>query len=93
MKPLPDDLPLTNDQGPNHRIWASGSPALCRQAKSQGHEVEILFCTGHRLLRREVDGLRLTGTFFFTGFAIEAAIAACAAANRAIATRKGEQLT
>ena len=93
MKPLPDDLALANHQGPNHRIWACRSPALFRQAKGQGHEAEISLRAGHRLLRREVDVLRGAGDVFPAGFALDSAIAACAAANRAIATRKGEQLT
>ncbi len=93
MKPLPDDLALANDQGSDHGIWACCSTAPCRQAKGHDHEVKIVLCTGHRLLGREVDGLRATLDFFPAGFAFEAAIAACAAASRAIATRKGEQLT
>lgn len=93
MKPLPDDLALTDHQGSNHWIWACRSLALRRQAESHGHEVEILLSTGHRFLRREVVGLLTTRAFFAAGFELVVAIAACAADNRAIATRKGEQLT
>ncbi len=93
MIPPSNDLALTNHQGPDHRIRTCRSPALCRQAKGQGHEAEIVCSVGHRLLRRKVDGLRAAGDFFPAGFVLDSAIAAWAAANRAIATRKGEQLT
>lgn len=103
MKPLPDDLALANDQGADHRIWADCSLAFRCQAKGQSHEVGILLCAGHRLLRVVRDEPRLgravtarardAGAFFFAGFTLDAAMAACAAANLAIATRKGEQLT
>lgn len=95
MKPLPDNLALPNDQGSYHRIWAGCALPLRRQAKGQRHEMQILLCSGHRLLRRADDGFRAVGAFFFTGFVLDAAaaMAACAAASRAIATRNGEQLT
>lgn len=99
METPPDDFALTNHQGSDHRIRACRSPALRRLAKGQSHEAEILLGAGHRRVRRDVDGfrdfdgLRATLVFFPTDFALDSAMAACAAANRAIATRKGEQLT
>jgi hypothetical protein len=116
MKTLADDPALFDDDGTDHRIRTRRSLALHRQAKGQGHIVEISCAVGHRFLRlpegRLEAGLAcfkdfdtfpdftvaLADTFaaFFGAagdLASAAAIAACAAANRAIATRNGEQLT
>lgn len=92
---MADDLPLLDNDGADHWIWACRSPALHRQAERRCHEVEILLSTGHRFLRRVVEDLRagLADRDFFTGTAADTLMAACAAANRAIATRNGEQLT
>lgn len=99
VKTLPDDRALLNHHGADHRIRACRSLSFRRQAKGEGHEAEILLSAGHRRVRRDVDdlrdfdGLRVTLAFFPAGFALDSAMAACAAASRAIATRKGEQLT
>lgn len=116
MKTPADDPALFDDDGTDHRIRARRALALRRQAKGQGHIVEISCTVGHRFLRLPegrlgagLDSFKDFDTFAdftaaladtFTIFlgaagdlASAAAIAACAAANRAIATRKGEQLT
>jgi hypothetical protein len=93
VKTLPDDPVSLDNHCADHRIRTGRIPALRRQTKGQSHEVEVSLSAGHRLLRREADGFRDAAGFFPAGFAREAAMAACAAANRAIATRKGEQLT
>ena len=115
MKTLADDPALFDDDGADHRIRACRSLALRRQAKGQGHIVEILCTISHRFLRLPTDSLDAGFARFdddkdvfldfavFTravaalldkaGLADVSAMAACAAASLAIATRNGEQLT
>jgi len=58
MKTLADDPALFDDDSADHRIRARRSTALRRQAKGQGHIMEILCTVGHRFLRLPTDVLR-----------------------------------
>ena len=104
MEPGSYDLAVLHHQGADHRIRAGCSLAFRRQAKGQGHVLEILRAGRHRFLRVTRDRLRIARADFVDfareteaaradGLAAASANAAWAAANLAIATRKGEQLT
>ena len=103
VKTLPDDPALTNHYRSDHRIRACRFPALRRQAKGQGHVVQVPSVTTHRALRvtrdRRRRGCDLVGfirdeiVVLMDFLASASDRAACAAANLAIATRYGEQLT
>ena len=103
MKTLPDDSVSTNHQGSDHRIRTGRSLALRRQAKSQGHVMQVLIATTHRALRvtrgrrrRDCDLVGFTrddAAVLMDFLASASDKAACAAANLAIGTRYGEQLT
>jgi hypothetical protein len=102
--PATDDASLRHDQGADHWIRTGLAAAFRREAKSQGHEVVILSGCGHRFLRASRERRRavrpdpltlvlevgLACVRFLVSFP---ANAAWAAANRAMATRNGEQLT
>ena len=104
MKSLPDNPSVLDDNGSNHGIGAGCPLALRRQAKGQGHVPEVLRADLHRFLRATRERLRIARADFVAfarerederadGLAAVSANAAWAAANLAIATRKGEQLT
>ena len=103
MKTLPDDLVSLDDHRADHRIRTGRPSALRRQAKGQSHVAQVLNAIGHRVLRATRDRRRLDLALVdftrdevvaFVDFPPSAsASAAWAAANLAIGTRYGEQLT
>ena len=102
MVGLADDAALRNDNSPNHRVGAGLTEAPFGKPKGQRHVAKIVAAVRHRFFLRLTDDFfaaRLTGLaavaragFLAAGFAATT-MDACAAARRAIATRKGEQLT
>ena len=95
VPPFGHDLPIANDDRTDHRIRAGPAPALRGETKGQRHEPVVACRLCHRLERllRVVAEVRVPARLVFfevggVGFAPSAsAMAACAAARRAIATR------
>ena len=53
-----DDASVLDDEGADHGIRTRLPPALRRETKRQGHEVEVRCSGGHRFLRVTRDRLR-----------------------------------
>src|SRR5262249_28925409 len=66
-----DDAAVLDDEGADHRIRTGLAPALRREAKRQGHEVEVLCGGSHRFLRvmRGLRGCRDDFVFLVSCFA------------------------
>ena len=58
MVPAADDTTVLDHESADHGIRAGLTPALRREAKRQGHEVEVRGGGGHRFLRVTRDRLR-----------------------------------
>ena len=58
VKSAADDATVLDYQGADHGIRTGLSPALRRETKRQGHEVEVRCSSGHRFLRVTRDRLR-----------------------------------
>jgi hypothetical protein len=56
--PAADDAAVLDHEGTDHGIRAGLAPALRRETKRQGHEVEVRCGDGHRFLRVTRDRLR-----------------------------------
>ncbi len=56
--PAADDAAVLDHEGADHGIRAGLTPALRRETKRQGHEVEMRCGSGHRFLRVTRDRLR-----------------------------------
>jgi hypothetical protein len=77
VKSSADYATVLDYQGADHGVRTGLSPALRREAKRQGHEVEVRCSSGHRFLRVTRDRLRICrDDFFFVVFVV--AFFACA---------------